>query len=399
MRLLLPGLVLLVLALPGSARAATVYLAPGAVVVKGDAGEASAATITLTADSAVVDDPGGTLKVAPGCTETVATQATCPRTPGTDLVVDAGDGDDQITVTGASGGGRVLLDGGAGNDVLTGSEGPDQLQGGPGADELRGGGADDVLVGDDATGTIGADLLDGGDGRDQARWLDAGFLTVALSDPGADGRKGEEDRLEGIEDVRGAAGGSLIGDDGPNRLQLSAGTGLQLISGLGGDDVLLADPPVVAGDLILGTAKLDGGAGDDVLSSDYTLDTVCGLGRDVLLGPSVTVGDCELVALGAAAVETRVRVVRGRAVVRVVPNPFPARTVRSRARTLRIEDPESGKALALGRTRFPGRVPVAFAVPLTAEGRRVLAKRPSLTVNLLAGGLLSVGTAVRLSGG
>jgi Ca2+-binding RTX toxin-like protein len=65
------------------------------------------------------------------------------------IVVNAGDGDDRVTMhTGIAG----VLNGGDGNDVLTGGSGDDTLNGDAGDDRLTGG--------------LGSDVLSGGEGKD-----------------------------------------------------------------------------------------------------------------------------------------------------------------------------------------------------------------------------------------
>ncbi len=59
------------------------------------------------------------------------------------VVIDAGAGNDSVTVNGAS----CILLGGDGNDRLTGSRFRDVLIGGNGQDELRGGAGQDILIG------------------------------------------------------------------------------------------------------------------------------------------------------------------------------------------------------------------------------------------------------------
>jgi hypothetical protein len=84
------------------------------------------------------------------------------------LRVDAGVGDDSVTVD-STVGIPALLFGGDGNDALAGGSGNDRLYGGGGDNTLVGGAGDDVLV------TVGggvADKLTGGLGRDSF-WYDS----------------------------------------------------------------------------------------------------------------------------------------------------------------------------------------------------------------------------------
>ncbi|MEH2513014.1 Ca2+-binding RTX toxin-like protein [Nitrobacteraceae bacterium AZCC 1564] len=84
-------------------------------------------------------------------------------TAGGGYVVDGGDGDDQIYMSGSTVGGDDVITGGAGNDTLDGGMGNDKVDGGDGNDTLFGGDDNDTLIG----GT-GSDLYYywSGDGND-----------------------------------------------------------------------------------------------------------------------------------------------------------------------------------------------------------------------------------------
>ncbi len=103
------------------------------------------------------------------------------------MLVRAGDGDDQVTVTGdlparvdgGSGDDAIVTDGGA--DRVVGGSGADRITTGLGADEAYGNGGADVIDGgpgpDRVAGGTGADELHGGDGADRVRG-DSGADTV-----------------------------------------------------------------------------------------------------------------------------------------------------------------------------------------------------------------------------
>src|SRR5437867_96224 len=58
----------------------------------------------------------------------------------------------------------------------------------------------------------------------------------------ASGARGESDRLRSIEDASGGEGNDVIvGDDGPNRIDIGTG-GSDLLVGLGGNDRFVATP-------------------------------------------------------------------------------------------------------------------------------------------------------------
>lgn len=121
-------------------------------------------------------------------TPTEITRTTFPRGDVTAVVVNAGDGDDHVTL-----GWKVLvrrrgirlhaleipatLNGGAGNDFLRSGHGPDSLNGGGGNDFLTALGGNDTLNGDAGNDHLdagrGADLLSGGAGNDRLVALDA----------------------------------------------------------------------------------------------------------------------------------------------------------------------------------------------------------------------------------
>jgi Ca2+-binding RTX toxin-like protein len=90
------------------------------------------------------------------------------------LAVNAGGGDDQLTVSPGLPGLIVTADGGPGNDSLSGAEEADSIVGGAGNDTLTGGGGSDLLDGHDGDDRLLArdghgDLVRGGTGNDSAQ--------------------------------------------------------------------------------------------------------------------------------------------------------------------------------------------------------------------------------------
>jgi len=172
--------------------AAPAQATPGVVVILAGDEEANAISIVVsgTGPSFVIDS-AAPLEVGGGvCThpEGMTTELLCDATKISGFEVNAGGGDDQVTigrVVGVpvtlrggpgndhlSGGGSALGDkliGGPGDDVIAGRNGPDLLYGGPGVDDLSGGPGDDRLVGgpgDDVLhGEGGVDELLGGPGE------------------------------------------------------------------------------------------------------------------------------------------------------------------------------------------------------------------------------------------
>jgi Ca2+-binding RTX toxin-like protein len=159
--------VLAVLAAQALAPALGSGMPPSFTVLLAGGDEANMIRIWLTADghsyvidSAVPLEVGGNVCAnAPGNPNELVCSA--PSIAG--FEVNAGAGDDNVTVAQAISI-AVTMRGGAGNDTLLGGSGPDKLLGGEGRDRLVGGRGDDALFG----GT-GADVLIGGPGNDVLR--------------------------------------------------------------------------------------------------------------------------------------------------------------------------------------------------------------------------------------
>lgn len=100
------------------------------------------------------------------------------------LTLDAGSGNDVVSILGSPPGAFVRLQGGAGNDVLTGSDGAELLSGGEGNDVVNGGGGDDLYLGGSGDDTLtavlsrGRTLLIGGAGRDTLSGGGLGSLLI-----------------------------------------------------------------------------------------------------------------------------------------------------------------------------------------------------------------------------
>ncbi|HSS03620.1 MAG TPA: hypothetical protein VLK89_00340 [Solirubrobacterales bacterium] len=126
-------------------------------------------------DSAVPLEVGGTVCEHP---EAIPTELVCGAPTIAGFEVNAGGGDDRVTVanevsapvTIRGGGGDDYLVGGAGTDKLIGGDGNDRLIGGRGNDLLFGGEGKDVLIGgpgnDVLRGGYGEDTLIAGSGND-----------------------------------------------------------------------------------------------------------------------------------------------------------------------------------------------------------------------------------------
>ncbi len=343
-RALLGVVALVALAAPGAAQGSTLRLEINPEPEHGGTtlfyaaapGEANDLRVIVASGSATIEDPNATITVAgPECTTSGPHNATCAAAPGivnavlgdgtnaarvigpTGSQLRGGEGSDTLDASGTIGSAR--LEGGGGTDVLTGGAGADELFGGTGVDALHGGPGDDQLGGgalgdsgsDGEDAAPASDLLDGGDGRDVADYGGRrSTITADLLDPRRAGAAGENDRLQGIEDLTGGSGVShLAGDDGPN--QLNAGErsanvlkgrggndlfhafdhallGKGTVDGGAGNDVVFAGERVQGGpgnDTLLaypGTRTIDGGPGNDLLRALNAHDVACGGGTDVM---------------------------------------------------------------------------------------------------------------------
>src|SRR4051794_27916199 len=141
--LLLLGLAVLpAAACAGPAAAATVTLDGTTVRVTGAPGERNALTVDVNSSRIRVSATAATATPSGFCFFSSG-RATCSRYGVTGVVVDLGDGDDTLTVTGSALPVTVLD--GPGNDIVTGGAGDDTLVAGTGADVLAGGAGNDTV--------------------------------------------------------------------------------------------------------------------------------------------------------------------------------------------------------------------------------------------------------------
>jgi Ca2+-binding RTX toxin-like protein len=184
-----------------------------------------------------------------------------------------------------------LLRGLDGNDTIQGFAGNDVLDGGAGDDSLVAGDNDDFLVG----GT-GADVLDGGAGVDTIAYTSSKTpVAVSLKNQAGTGGDAQGDQLISVEILLGSpllfgdvntltsatSGDTLEGSDVDN--QISGLGGSDFISGLSGNDLLYGDminasaPPVPG----LDNDTIDGGDGNDTLFGQGDNDVLDGgFGQD-----------------------------------------------------------------------------------------------------------------------
>jgi Ca2+-binding RTX toxin-like protein len=233
--------VIVLLAFPAAASAATVTKTASTISYIADDQERNDVTISLAGDVYTLTEegnapgPGGiAVKNGGGCqlaTQGTTTTATCPAGGTTLLDVDAGDQNDTVRVVAPT---------------------PARILGGDGSDVLRGG--------------SGADTLAGGPGIDVADYSDRGNpLTITLDGQPGDGEAGENDNdAADIEIVNGGSGADTItGSDADNVLNGNGGN--DTLNGQGGSDALNR------GDR---DGNLDAGAGADVLNGGAGIDAV-----------------------------------------------------------------------------------------------------------------------------
>jgi hypothetical protein len=273
----------------------------------------SAGVLTVTSDAASdtisIEVVGGLVKVFQGTsppTEVSVTGGSNGIKPKalTGILVNAGDGDDRVTVAATlkapatlnGGTGSDVLNGGAGNDVITtgtdaigdsasggdgndsvtGGAGPDQLFGGNGNDTVTGGDGDNSLSGDAGndvlTGGVDSDDIFGGDGADS---IDGGAGDDRLRGDTPGGKK------PGNDSITGGLGDDILFGGSGNDL-LDGGDGADVLDGGAGNDVLTGGAEALGAD---GPDSLYGGLGNDSLKGGADADELFGeAGNDNLVG-------------------------------------------------------------------------------------------------------------------
>jgi Ca2+-binding RTX toxin-like protein len=279
---------------PAAASAASVDLAGASLRVTAAPGEANQLVLTSAGGVLTVADSGTiAVNAGLGCSQAAAARVTCSTTGVTSLVIDTGDGDDTLTLTGLTlpatltdGPGDDTFVGGSGNDTFVGGSGNDALNGGPGTDSFG-----------DAGGT-GADVLIGGTGTDTADYSSRTVpLAVRLDDVPGDGAAGENDDVRSdVEIVNGGtAPDLLVGSAGANTLRGNGGE--DIFDGRGGADSFAGGSGQDSVDYssrgAAVTVTLDGTANDgeaaelDSVGTDVDI-VLGGEGNDTLTGHSGT---------------------------------------------------------------------------------------------------------------
>ena len=204
------------------------------------------------------------------------------------IIINAGAGDDVVTITGNAVGeaisvngeaGDDVINGGNGGDTITGGEGDDTLDGNQGLDQVSGGAGRDIFAWEPGDGS---DTLDGGPGSDVLRFQGSGAnenVSLSMGGPGQallfrdvaaimidmTAIETVDIRLLGGTDTfTGGAGLAAIFE----RVQVHGGAGVDTLTG--GDSADTLDGGGDAGD------TLNGGAGDDILIAVGDGDTLTG---------------------------------------------------------------------------------------------------------------------------
>lgn len=290
-------LTLLSMAVPGTARAATISLDAGVLKFTAAAGTQSNVLITESGGVVTLARETGDTDAFPlgGPCSATATTATCPG-PITRIEIDVRDMSDRVTAT--SGDPLVgvpiamTILGGDGNDALTSGGRADTIDGGPGDDDLDGSSGNDTLRGEDGNDELspntGTDSISGGDGIDTAAYGRRNApVFFSLDAQANDGEAGENDVIGAdVENVEGwtSSGVVTIGGDGrANHLEVVGGPGV--ITGGEGSDVLEGGP-----------------ANDVIYARDSSPDTViCAAGTDTVSADTLDVisPSCENVSTQA----------------------------------------------------------------------------------------------------
>ncbi|MBL6707020.1 MAG: hypothetical protein ISQ06_12970 [Planctomycetaceae bacterium] len=214
------------------------------------------------------------------------------------ITINTGDGNDTVILETTA---AVTVNLGAGNDRFFGnpdSTSPVTVFGGSGIDRIHGGGGHDLLLGEDGNdwlyGWDGDDTLDGGNGRNRLFGHQGNdYLIGGNQRDIAKGGSGDDviDLGSGNDVANGGSGNDiLLGGDGNDRLR--AGGGNDSLFGGSGSDRLFSfqGNNYLSGgndnDLIcsLGTDRIDGGAGADLIRIGQPSTQVVADDNDTLRG-------------------------------------------------------------------------------------------------------------------
>jgi len=244
---------------------------------------------TSAFESVEFTNPTSTLTLNAGDGDNTITVGALDAGFGASFTIDAEDGDDSLTATAANialsivgGDGADTILGGTLNDTIDGGTGNDSLDGGTGNDSLAGGADNDTVK-----GGAGTDSIDGGAGNDSIEGGSEGDTLIGgTEDDTILGEDGNDsiDGGTGTDSLDGGAGNDTItGGDGGD--SIAGGTGQDSLDGGGDADTVDggADNDTVLGGS--GTDIVAGGDGDDSVDGGSDNDTLSGGGgTDILVG-------------------------------------------------------------------------------------------------------------------
>src|SRR5215204_4886685 len=226
-------------------------------------------TISVAAGVLVHGQTTGGLNSARDWDSGTAGDQTVPADGTRTVIVNAGEGNDAITIVArntelASAG----INGDGGDDVLTGSDANETLTGGPGDDRLVAGKGDDAMNGGAGNDTV---VWNQGDGNDRAN-----------GDAGNDGSEvNGAPTLGDVFTLEPVAGGVKLRRTNLGPFTFDAVTERFEVNGLGGNDSVTANDGVGALTLL----SVDGGTGADTVNGSEGPDLVLGgEDNDVLNG-------------------------------------------------------------------------------------------------------------------
>jgi Ca2+-binding RTX toxin-like protein len=278
------------------------------IVYSAGPGEANRLTVTgQGADRVVFEDAGATVQAGRSCTQLAANRVSCPRTSF--VIVRLEDGDDEAQTSGELADTFVSIEGAQGSDTLRGIVGITSLEGGTGTDRLFGGAQSPRLNGVDVvrTGEFG-DVPEHDRERDEITCAEPSTFTpqpvrveVDANDVLAgpcpphyvfldtfvviEGTAGADALTSAVPPTRvnGLAGDDVLSGEQDDRLDGGEGDdrlfGQGLLLGGGGDDQLDGGQ----GSGLRTGARLDGQSGDDEVIGTRAGDSLTGgSGRDTI---------------------------------------------------------------------------------------------------------------------
>ena len=251
------------LLVPTAAFGSTASKAGNTITVAAGGGETNVVTVSFDAvgNQYTITDTAGITATAP-CVQVNPTTVTCPNGTVTNLVVNAGNRNDNITLDEATIPATLITN-------LNGEQGDDTFLGANSSDTISGGTQDDS-----ADGRRGADAYSGGPGTDSVSYT-RNPVGVQVSVGSGTGDDGNGNDLTGSSlDTVGADNEAVFGTVGTDSI-LGDGSDESLF-GLGGADFLNGKG---------GGDKVTGGADDDRVVGGSGDDRVIGKGgSDILKG-------------------------------------------------------------------------------------------------------------------